>query len=528
MTEGNGLNLDISTEENRAQRPAIRDDANTLIQVNKQYIPSDTLQLHSRPAPSHKRSFRTLVRGFHLSHSPALPRSNTAVDLLICIFCFFAVHYLYLGSLDLTSHRTIVLLSSLLLLVLALSAGGIYSTKSERTLNSELSLLTLCWVSAFAAIGLFAFLTKTAVEVSRVWISASMLFSLASLIGVRTLNALGLMAGNNAKSRNVIICGNSFCIKPVMLNIYSLVKSRVTVAKIFELSAQPSGVQDASNSLHIAAKQIVSFVETQRQSSAPIEQVWIAVSTNQSQIVKALSEALTDSSVDVCVIPDLYTERLLKGGVTRLGQTQVVNISEVSLSPGADQFKRVFDVFLASIALIVLIIPMVVIASLIKIESPGPALFRQRRYGIDGREIEILKFRSMKVHSDRQVRQATRNDVRITRIGNLLRSTSLDELPQLLNVLMGNMSLIGPRPHAVAHNEIWREQIKGYMLRHKVRPGITGWAQVNGWRGETDTPFKMQQRVKFDLEYIRNWSPWLDVKIILMTIVKGFRNENAY
>ena len=134
----------------------------------------------------------------------------------------------------------------------------------------------------------------------------------------------------------------------------------------------------------------------------------------------------------------------------------------------------------------------------------------------------------MHVHSDKQVRQATKGDARITRLGRILRSTSLDELPQILNVLTGSMSLIGPRPHAVEHNELWRKKIHGYLLRHKVRPGITGWAQVNGWRGETDTVYKMKQRVDFDLDYIQNWSPWLDIKILFFTVLKGFKNENAY
>jgi putative colanic acid biosynthesis UDP-glucose lipid carrier transferase len=172
---------------------------------------------------------------------------------------------------------------------------------------------------------------------------------------------------------------------------------------------------------------------------------------------------------------------------------------------------------------------MIVFAAVIRLSSPGPALFRQRRYGLDGREILVYKFRSMRVCEDGEhIPQATRCDTRITRFGSFLRRTSLDELPQLFNVLRGDMSIVGPRPHAVAHNEVYRKLIKGYMLRHKVKPGITGWAQINGWRGETDTVFKMEQRVKFDIWYIYHWSLWLDLKIILLTLVKGFVGKNAY
>jgi len=313
-----------------------------------------------------------------------------------------------------------------------------------------------------------------------------------------------------------------------------LSNSQIQLARVFDISSH----RDASSkqttntefleSLKYSAKQLTSFVEKQRQSGAAIEQIWIAVSKNQSQIVEEISEALINSSVDVCVVPDNYTERLLKGDVTRYGDTDIVNVSEVSLSLAADQFKRVCDAVLASLALLILGIPMLVIAGLIKLESKGPVLFRQKRYGIDGREIEIMKFRSMVVHTDSDVKQAMKNDDRITSIGKIIRRSSLDELPQLLNVLNGTMSLIGPRPHAVAHNEMWRHEIPGYMLRHKVRPGITGWAQVKGWRGETDTAFKMQQRVKYDLEYIRNWSPWLDLKILVLTVFVGFFHKNAY
>jgi putative colanic acid biosynthesis UDP-glucose lipid carrier transferase len=169
------------------------------------------------------------------------------------------------------------------------------------------------------------------------------------------------------------------------------------------------------------------------------------------------------------------------------------------------------------------------IALAVKLTSPGPVLFRQRRYGLDGEEIRVLKFRTMTVAEDGdRVVQATRNDQRITRVGAFLRRTSLDEIPQLLQVLTGQMSIVGPRPHAVAHNEHYRGLIRGYMLRHKVKPGITGWAQVNGWRGQTDTLEKMQRRVEYDLAYIQNWAVGLDLKILMLTFVAVLRRENAY
>ena len=170
-----------------------------------------------------------------------------------------------------------------------------------------------------------------------------------------------------------------------------------------------------------------------------------------------------------------------------------------------------------------------IIALLVKLGSRGPAIFIQRRYGIDGREIDVYKFRTMREGGDVDVPiQAIKDDPRVTRLGHFLRRTSMDELPQLFNVLKGEMSIVGPRPHAVAHNEQYRTLIKQYMLRHKVKPGMTGWAQVNGWRGETDTLEKMEQRVLYDLEYIRNWSLGLDLKIMLLTVFRGLWHKNAY
>ncbi|HBX3875685.1 TPA: exopolysaccharide biosynthesis polyprenyl glycosylphosphotransferase, partial [Klebsiella pneumoniae subsp. pneumoniae] len=161
--------------------------------------------------------------------------------------------------------------------------------------------------------------------------------------------------------------------------------------------------------------------------------------------------------------------------------------------------------------------------------SSGPIIFKQKRYGIDGKPIKVWKFRTMTVMEDGgDVVQATKKDARITPVGKFLRSTSLDELPQFINALRGEMSIVGPRPHAVAHNEQYRSLIQGYMLRHKVKPGITGWAQINGWRGETDTLEKMEKRIEYDLEYIRNWSIWFDLKIIFLTIFKGFVHKSAY
>jgi putative colanic acid biosysnthesis UDP-glucose lipid carrier transferase len=245
--------------------------------------------------------------------------------------------------------------------------------------------------------------------------------------------------------------------------------------------------------------------------------------------LQELVDALSDTTVSVYLIPDVFVFQLLHARSESINGLTSISIFDTPMDGVWSVVKRVEDIVLASLILLLIALPMLLIALAILVKSPGPVLFRQRRYGLDGRPIMVWKFRSMSVQENGdRVLQATRHDARITPLGAFLRRTSLDELPQFFNVLRGEMSIVGPRPHAVAHNEQYRKQVNGYMLRHKVKPGITGLAQVNGWRGETDTLDKMQKRVEFDLQYIEHWSIWLDLKIILLTLFKGFLNKNAY
>jgi putative colanic acid biosynthesis UDP-glucose lipid carrier transferase len=228
-------------------------------------------------------------------------------------------------------------------------------------------------------------------------------------------------------------------------------------------------------------------------------------------------------------VPDVFGISIIQGRLQDMNGVPVVGICETPFTGTNELVKRVSDVVIASL-IIVLISPLLLALAIgVKLSSPGPVIFKQKRNGLDGEEIVVWKFRSMTAQENGPVvRQATKNDPRVTRFGAFLRRTSLDELPQFFNVLQGRMSIVGPRPHAVAHNEEYRRIIKAYMVRHKVKPGITGWAQVNGHRGETDTIEKMQARVEYDLEYLRNWSLGLDLQIIVRTIRLVFFDRNAY
>ena len=228
-------------------------------------------------------------------------------------------------------------------------------------------------------------------------------------------------------------------------------------------------------------------------------------------------------------VPDVFVFDLIQARSGEVHGIPVVAMCETPFYGYRGVTKRLIDIALSVVMLVLLVPVLALISVMVKVSSPGPVIFRQRRYGLDGVEISIYKFRTMRVTEDgATIRQASRADARITPVGRLLRRTSLDELPQLINVLQGRMSLVGPRPHAVAHNEEYRKLIKGYMVRHKVLPGITGLAQINGCRGETAELKDMEARVSFDLDYLRHWSTMLDFKIIFLTIFKVFRGDNAY
>lgn len=260
-----------------------------------------------------------------------------------------------------------------------------------------------------------------------------------------------------------------------------------------------------------------------------IHSVYIALPMSEGERIRMLVRALSDTTCSVMLVPDVLAFGLLKYRTDDINGVPVIPLLDTPLSGMNRILKRTEDLILSALILFFFSPVLCGLALAVHFSSPGPVFFRQTRYGMDGRPIRVWKFRTMRVmENDLNVVQAMRNDPRVTRVGQFLRRTSLDEMPQFLNVLMGDMSVVGPRPHAVAHNEQYRMLIEGYMLRHKVKPGITGWAQVNGWRGETDTIDKMQKRVEFDLEYIREWSLWLDIKIVFMTIFKGFIHKAAY
>ncbi|KJG24379.1 UDP-glucose lipid carrier transferase [Photobacterium iliopiscarium] len=260
-----------------------------------------------------------------------------------------------------------------------------------------------------------------------------------------------------------------------------------------------------------------------------IDEVYIALPMVAKDRIQQCLRLLSDTMAETYIVPDLYTYDLSISQITTVGNVQTFSVFGSPFEGMGAILKRIEDIFISSLIILLISPVLIAVAIGVKRSSPGPVLFKQDRYGLGGKKIKVWKFRSMGVmENDSVVTQATKNDPRVTKFGAFIRRTSLDELPQFFNVVQGSMSIVGPRPHAVAHNEEYRVLVDKYMLRHKVKPGITGLAQIKGFRGETDTLDKMEMRVKYDLKYIQNWTLSMDLKIIFLTIFKGFVSETAY
>jgi putative colanic acid biosynthesis UDP-glucose lipid carrier transferase len=329
---------------------------------------------------------------------------------------------------------------------------------------------------------------------------------------------------NAFDSRSAIIAGYNNSSLELARRLQNNPGMRLEVAGFFDDRSSDRLGMEPGAKLVGALSELGEYVKQHR-----TDVIFIALPIRHVKRVMNLLDDLRDTTASIYYVPDIFVFDLIQARSGEIHGIPVVAMCETPFYGYRGVVKRLTDTALSVVILLLLLPVLVLIALVVKISSPGPIIFKQRRYGLDGREIQVYKFRTMRVTEDgAHIRQASKTDDRITPVGSILRRSSLDELPQLINVLQGRMSLVGPRPHAVAHNEEYRKLIKGYMVRHKVLPGITGLAQVNGCRGETAQLEQMEARVNYDLDYLRHWSPMLDIKIILLTVVKVFRDDKAY
>jgi len=428
------------------------------------------------------------------------------------------------------SGYTIAALVAVITFFLLAEMVGLYRPWRGETVTRQFFQTLFVWLWTFFVLLLLAYVFKSSSFYSRVsigiWLVATPFLLSAWRVVARMI--FFRYARRNGRRSSVVVWGSGELCERLVKTIS---QSPWLGLRLVEYIRDDSADSPATDIMNPDVEPVIGRLDdlVQGAKNGDFDILYIGLPTKARAEIAELLGRLADSTVSVYMIPDYFTSNLAQGKWSNLEDIPLVSIYDTPFWGADGRVKRTEDTVLASLFLLVAAIPMLLIAVTIKLSSPGPVLFKQRRYGINGKEIDFWKFRSMHVCEDgKDLPQARKDDPRVTRLGALLRRTSLDELPQLINVLRGTMSIVGPRPHAVAHNELYRKRIKGYMLWHKVRPAITGWAQINGWRGETDDLYKMDKRVEYDLWYLRNWSLWLDIKIVLLTLLHGFTGKTAY
>ncbi|WP_324603164.1 sugar transferase [Thiocapsa marina] len=422
---------------------------------------------------------------------------------------------------------------------------NIYRSWRTGSVRTEILYTVEAWIAVFVGLFAIGYALPELVYPPGVmleWLAATGILLILTRLGAR--HVLRVARGRGINTKRLAIAGTDALAHHVARTIAKHPWMGFRTVGLFD---HLPTTQDESPRFGVGSESLTTIVDLAR--SGVIDTVFVSLPCPRS--TDTLLEALSDTTASVYVLQDRRRGRLpwqsaSEGEVNEalpvqlqrdalhrcwmeIGGIPAISVYETPFLGPNGWLKRLEDIVISSIALILLALPMAIIAIGVKRSSPGPVLFKQRRYGLAGEEIVVWKFRSMTVCEDGDnVTQARENDARVTGFGAFLRRTSLDELPQFINVLQGRMSIVGPRPHAVSHNEYYRKLVGGYMLRHKVKPGITGLAQINGWRGETDTLDKMSKRIEHDLAYIRRWSLWLDIRIIFGTVFNGFVHRNAY
>ena len=459
-------------------------------------------------------------------HAGSLAALHRFADCAVVALSLFVSCWLY--AVDTDEKYWFAALVAMVVFAFAAEFTHLYRSWRLHSFRDEaLELLVVLAIVGAAVVGA-AFLSKTSASFSRAVVVSAGGIAFGVLMLERVIVRLLLRAARKrgSNTRSLAIAGAGLTAVNVANQVQIAEWSGLDVAGFYDAGATLGSRPSKDSPLEVKGD-LDDLVTLAR--NAEIDYVYIALPTKDEELVMWLVNELADTTASVYVVPDLFIFQLKQARWTNMGGLPIVSIYESPFDGMNGWLKRVEDLVLCAIILAFAIVPMLAIAIAVKTTSKGSVLFKQRRYGLNGKVVEVWKFRTMKTSDNGEIiPQAQKQDPRITPFGAFLRRTSLDELPQFFNVLLGDLSVVGPRPHAVAHNEQYRSLIPGYMLRHKVKPGITGWAQINGWRGETDTLEKMQKRIDCDLEYMHHWSLWLDLKIVGLTLVKGFYNKNAY
>lgn len=458
--------------------------------------------------------------GFIREHYYAFAFLYRLIDLVLIVLALRVA--VYISDVEFTYKNATLALSAVLAHLYFSDLMGLY--RSWRGDSFKHMFVTVFGVlsGSFIVLILFAFLTSNLDVFSRKMLATWSILTLVSFNGWRYFLFLYLkkIRTDGLNTRSYAIIGGT----------EAGLKLQQHIELHPELGLKFKGFYDDRRSSRLPCERVGTFDDAILMAkNGELDQLYVALSLRAETRINDILLKCGDTTCDVFMVPDLLTFNLINSRVHYIGDQVSLSVYESPYLGSFSSLKRTIDIVFSVGILLVVAIPLLLISIAVLLDGRGPILFKQRRYGLGGKPFEVWKFRTMTTAEDgMNVKQAQKNDPRVTPIGKFLRKYSLDELPQFFNVLKGDMSIVGPRPHAVAHNEEYRQKVAYYMLRHKVKPGITGWAQINGWRGETDTLDKMQQRIEHDLEYMRSWSPWLDIKIIFLTIIRGFTDDNVY
>lgn len=451
-----------------------------------------------------------------------------AVDVLVVLVAGILAYELRFHTLAVDTFTIYSLALGVVVSLNAFHLAGLYQFQHLTNLAEQARRLLLAWPLVLVVLLLLGFAAGILDEVSRAWVALWLVAGIAGLMGVRVIARLRILRWYKAGrlTLNIAVIGAGEHGRRFIEHLRRQ-ERHVNIIGLFDDRRDRIPDYIAGYPVLGTIDDLMVFARRNR-----IDQVVVALPWGAEERLLAWLKKLKNLPADVRLCPDVIGFHLPHRGVSHIAGVPMLNVFEKPIAGWDSVVKTLEDRLLSGLILLAIAPLMLAIALAIKLTSPGPVFFRQKRWGFNNEVIEVFKFRSMHVQrcSDDSgpVVQATKDDDRITPLGRILRKTSLDELPQFINVFRGEMSIVGPRPHAIAHNEQYAKLIDEYLARHKVKPGITGWAQVNGLRGETDTLDKMERRVQYDLHYIENWSLAFDLRIILLTLFVGFNDPNAY
>ncbi|CAB3667945.1 undecaprenyl-phosphate glucose phosphotransferase [Paraburkholderia rhynchosiae] len=470
---------------------------------------------------------------------------NTArcLDALFVVAGGLLAHWMrFSTSVALPDTERLLIAFNCVLMLLMFPGFGVYETWRGKALTSMLARVAAAWLAVVATALLLAFTLHRMDFVSRLWFAYSTLISGVLIIATKCAVHVALrnLRRRGMNFRTVAIVGARGFSRTLLAHLEHAPQAGFKPVCVFDnsidagidTSIEGAGAYGATHGARLNGLPVLTDLDAfaAKVRDEHVNEVWLALPLSEEPTIYRFQRMFRNDFVNLRFIPDVRSLSLFNHSLVDVVGLPTLNLSATPFSSPQMWPKLIFDRLFAAAALLTLAPVFLVLAAGIKLTSPGPVFFRQTRKGADGEPFSIYKFRSMTVHHEAhgQLTQASRNDARVTKLGGFMRRTSLDELPQFLNVLLGQMSVVGPRPHAIEHDDLYKDQVYGYMHRYRIKPGITGWAQVNGYRGATRKVEKMEARVKFDLFYIHNWSFWFDMKIVFITIFKGFVSRNAF